>query len=1795
MRRWKIFFIIIILFVFCLIGGFSWLMGTTEGARWVLKAIFRYTPVKIEAKEISGQIVRALEMKGLRMSWPTGEIKAKDFRIRWQPLYLLLGKVSFETFDMEGIEIEEYSPESKTSPGLQWPRAPGLFYWVHGEIKNVHIRELSYRRQQHELLKVERIVGRLHWTYGLLTMEKLDFETFLGTARGTVEIGLIRPGLYLDLQFSPVQRIGGVEHLRIHSRLLPAKDPDEVAGSVMLEGRSGLVPQFLIEAGMVVSKNTVTFRDLIFSRHGRPGQVMGKGTITWKGDHPEVNFQLRFSDLDLSKELNIPTVFFGTLQIEGNLNHYHGSLRIENRKGRWSSGYLSGTFIGNLQQTQITISNGSLLDGNVQGQLTVQWSKGLLLSGALRGRNLNPGKMTPDWYGEINLDLDTLFHWSQEKPPEGRIHVHLLKSHLRGQPLIGDIVLEWAESTLRVDRMHLKGKGFDLSAKGIFKERVTFHADINDLSGLIPGSKGNLFAEGWVRWRDQHLALNLNAKGRHLTIKDFTLGVVDLSAKLDDKEEAPIELKAKFLKMAYQSLRIESLILNGSGRLSNHQMILSMHWQPEGQIQSQWEGHYSKEGWKGKILQLSGRDASGDWQLDSPGDFFVSNRQIQLKSFKIKGSGEEYLKVDIGLTLHPLHGTVRGIWNQLSGERFNPWIGRSRLTGRTTGDLSIEWLEDHRFRMGGMIHYAGTFTNDLLRIELSRGVLKFNWTEKDLSAFWEIEDLQNGKLRGTLFSPQPGRLSLPERGRLEVHWQGIDLNYLQPFLQETLGIEGQLHGKLSCRWTDQLKRFGATGELKVSKGMMEWKYGKEKITRALRSTEVRWDWQNDRFLGTLSIALEEMGRLQGHFDLPLETRFPLSFRARGPIRLSLKGQFEERGLLPALFPNFVMESYGKTDFYFYGDGTWDKPHLRGDLKLTKAEFHLLSGKINSQHKKRDSLAPSVGRVSRVGVERGVISFDWDEKGLQAMGELGLIPGGRIRLHLSSYQPARMVLPQQAKLEAGWEAIDLSLLRHWIPQAMTFEGRCSGHISGEWLKGLRFDNRGTLKISLKKIEWKEKDGQVRAGPSTLDLDWMWQDKVLEGNLSIALIDYGHLRGRFHLPVAPRLPIVFEPKAPVQISLGGQIKENGLLAALIPGHLERSRSQMEIHLSSEGTWEKLRLQGLLRLKETEIQFLTHPIRSKSDQKRTLPPPLRIEIMEMKFDWDEKGLSSSSHLVMEKGGRLQINLNSPQRAEMAFPKRGKIEAKWEGMDLRILHSWLPPEMAIEGQLVGRLSGQYFNGQFDMVGQLSIVQAVVDWKNEAGSVHVELRRGNLNWNWQGDHLQGEASLLLPEYGDLRGSFKLPLAAHFPILMRPAGPIQLSLNGQFKEKGLLTAFFPGMVQESQGQIYLNLIGNGTWEKPNLLGSIQLEKAGGYLPGAGIRLHDMKGEVQFQGDQIRLTSLKVRSGPGHLEGAATLWLKNWKVSRYEGRLKGEHFQTIRLPELQVLSSPHLDFHGTTQRFVVRGEIRLPDLQILGPPVKDVVRPSPDAIVIDAPEATTSGSPLAFDIEVRLLLGEKVYYRSGGIDARLRGDLKLHLQDPQKMMATGEVNVVQGHYQFYGHKLDIVRARLLFSGGPVDRPTVDALAIRKVGEVQAGVVVAGSLQKPIIKLYSRPSMPETDILAYIVMGQPLGRGAEQIPSLAQAAGALLSAGESVVLQGQLKKMFGLDTLDITTPPGESELSRSMITIGKYLTPKLYISLGRSLFSDATLITLRYSLSKRLEVETTTGTESGATLYYKIEFK
>lgn len=594
------------------------------------------------------------------------------------------------------------------------------------------------------------------------------------------------------------------------------------------------------------------------------------------------------------------------------------------------------------------------------------------------------------------------------------------------------------------------------------------------------------------------------------------------------------------------------------------------------------------------------------------------------------------------------------------------------------------------------------------------------------------------------------------------------------------------------------------------------------------------------------------------------------------------------------------------------------------------------------------------------------------------------------------------------------------------------------------------------------------------------------------------------------------------------------------------------------------------------------------------------------------------SLSPLSLSAGaaGRLEI------AADLALnPLKGQLRAELSGIDLARLKPWFPPDTVLAGRISGMAKANMLPGQnFEMDGSASISGGTLRRQRPEGETSIAFKSATVLWGWRGETLSGSLSLAMAEYGQLRGDFRVPIPARFPLAANTKGPLRASLTGHVKEKGIITALFPGLIRESHGDLTTELDIGGTWEKPRVAGKLRLTKAGAYLPTAGIHLKDVQLAAHLDKNLILIDSFRALSGPGYIEGTAQITLSGWQVTGYQGTIRGDNFQTVHFPELRILSSPNLRFEGTAQKLMLRGEVRLPELNIVGTQARTTIAPSGDVILegkIATP--TKSSPPLDLDVQVKVLLGDKVLVKVAGVDAQLGGAVDLSFNDLNRINSRGEIKVVKGRYRTYGVDLEIVRGRLFFAGDTINRPSLDFLALRTIGNVRAGVTVTGTLQRPITKLYSEPPMPDVDILAYIVLGHPLGSNSQQASLVTQAAGALLTSGQSAVLQNQIKNKLGLSTLEIqggvggtansmgysplpATAPGaipatqQPGITETMLTVGKYLTPELYISYGKSLFTGSNLFRLRYDIFKQWQIETQTGGgESGVDLFYKLEFK
>lgn len=1324
------------------------------------------------------------------------------------------------------------------------------------------------------------------------------------------------------------------------------------------------------------------------------------------------------------------------------------------------------------------------------------------------------------------------------------IEAEPIGAQLLGGSLAGRVEVSWAEQVSLLG--HLRGEGFNPD-------------------GILPAWEGRINTEmtGDLRWTGGSFPEGT----LRVQILDSTLRERSLSGELE------LTLKSD----------------------TRHAFRFALRLDP-GEMRGALSGALKEGAWDGTLERLEGREPSGAWALQAPVRLQISSGHLKTSPLVLASEGGEEIRAAANFLFDPLRGSLEGKWRNLNLARADLWLKRQKLQGRTSGSLTARGEKDG-WRISSTLDLTGTFRQDSFQIQVPSARARLNWDSKGLQGTLAAEIERNGRLQGKVSSPDSPRPSLPGRGRAEAAWKGIDLELIRTFFPASLDLKGNVSGKAEGQWLPD-QRVQASLDADLSNGRLRWQAEDRKIESSLEDAGIHLSWRDQRLEGKARLASKEYGWLKGTFSLPVTAGPVPQMSPKGDMEISVQGKFLDQGLAASLFPDVVGKSGGRFDLDLLGQGTWENPRVGGTVAVSQVQVHLLpGGKGRAGREGRDGEAFSPEPL-KLQIASGVIRGKGDSAGLRSSFSLRMEEEGSIRGNLSSSEAFGWKAPQEASLEAFWEALDLELIRPFLPASIRFGGRASGEVRGRWFPGSRFRFAGGGGVPRGTLKWKGAGKDFEAAVESLEASFSWQEEEIRAKASVLLSGLGRFRGEAAIPLAAQLPLAIRSSGPVAIRLEGNIQDKGLLAALLPDVVEESWGKADLELNAGGVWQQPEIKGDLQLQGAGVHLR---VRAKDrKEKISRPPPapqaikLRVDSARLKGEWGQKGLQVDLSVDLDGGGSVRGKMSSPEPSGMTFPRKGLLEAEGKAVDLGLFHPLVPEGLKVEGLASMEARGQWLPGwRLDTSGSVKVYSAALGWQGKDGSVNAGVEEASLSFVWRGETLEGQAALALAQYGRLRGQFRLPLPARLPPTVDSGAPLRVSLKGRFQEKGLITAVFPGLIQESSGQVEIDLAVDGTWQEPVGKGNISLSKAGAFVPSLGTRIEDLSAQGVLRGNELQIVSFRAKSGAGFLEGKGDLQFKGWQVSGYSGNLRGERFQALYLPDLRISASPSLTFQGTRERLTLRGEIRLPEVFIYGRP-EEVIRPSEDVVIVDEPPRAPF--PLALDVRVRLILGKRVLVKALGIDARLEGGVEVRVQglERDRITARGEIHVAEGHYSSYGVRLRITRGRVLFADGPMDRPALDILALRQAGDIQAGVAITGDTRKPLANLYSRPSMPDTDILSYIVLGRPLNRAGAEADLLLAAAGALLSRAESVTLQYKVKSYLGLDTVDIQA--GAGDVTRSMVTIGKYLSPDLYISLGQGLFSNTTLLTLRYSLTERQkwEISSRTGDRSGVDLYYRIDF-
>lgn len=97
---------------------------------------------------------------------------------------------------------------------------------------------------------------------------------------------------------------------------------------------------------------------------------------------------------------------------------------------------------------------------------------------------------------------------------------------------------------------------------------------------------------------------------------------------------------------------------------------------------------------------------------------------------------------------------------------------------------------------------------------------------------------------------------------------------------------------------------------------------------------------------------------------------------------------------------------------------------------------------------------------------------------------------------------------------------------------------------------------------------------------------------------------------------------------------------------------------------------------------------------------------------------------------------------------------------------------------------------------------------------------------------------------------------------------------------------------------------------------------------------------------------------------------------YEGRLTGEKFQAVYLPEISLSINPDLRFAGTMMEMELTGGVMVHKAQIQQSEREGMVKISGDVIIMDRPQPKKKPSAFGLNTWVTMALGDAFVVRAG---------------------------------------------------------------------------------------------------------------------------------------------------------------------------------------------------------------------------
>ena len=419
--------------------------------------------------------------------------------------------------------------------------------------------------------------------------------------------------------------------------------------------------------------------------------------------------------------------------------------------------------------------------------------------------------------------------------------------------------------------------------------------------------------------------------------------------------------------------------------------------------------------------------------------------------------------------------------------------------------------------------------------------------------------------------------------------------------------------------------------------------------------------------------------------------------------------------------------------------------------------------------------------------------------------------------------------------------------------------------------------------------------------------------------------------------------------------------------------------------------------------------------------------------------------------------------------------------------------------------------------------------------------------------------------------------------------PLTGDLRARAADANILPLVFPE-IDHAAGVLTANAVVSGTLALPEVNGRVELAQGefDSYRVNLALRDLSLIAALNDRGLDFRGTG---KAGTGMLNVDGRL---DWRGREPHGNLhlSGRDLLVADLPEYRVVASPDLHFRIDGDQIGVSGDVTIPSARVQPVQLGGAVRASDDASYVGEHPAERAGRYVVRS-EIRISMGDDVRVDAFGLQGRIEGGVATTLHTGETPIGRGELTVDEGRYEAYGQKLDINRGRLLFEASPLDDPGLDIEARREVETVTVGLNVRGTLQEPRLTFFSDPSMPQTQIVSYLLTGRSTNGTQNGDRMTLDSARSTLAFQGGGLIASQLGRRIGIEEVGVESTVDSAGESNTALVLGKFLSPRLFISYGISLTESINTLKLRYTVSDRWIFRTEAGENQSADLEYTIE--